>query len=40
MISKVVFSIKTNIRNWCDQIISFSTKNYKDISIVINNKKM
>lgn len=39
MISKVVFSIKTNIRNWSDQIISFSTKNHKDISIVINNKK-
>lgn len=39
MISKVVFSIKTSIRNWNDQIISYSTKDHKDISIVINNKK-
>lgn len=39
MISKVVFSIKTSIRNWSDQIISYSTKDHKNISIVINNKK-
>jgi|GEM_PF-521054 len=39
MISKVMFSIKTSIRNWSDQIISYSTKNHKNISIVINNKK-
>lgn len=39
MISKVVFSIKTSIRNWNDQIISYSTKDHKDISTVINNKK-
>ena len=39
MISKVVFSIKTSIRNWSDQIISYSTKDHKNISIVINNEK-
>lgn len=35
MISKVVFEIKNSIRSWSDQEISFSSKNMRNVSIII-----
>lgn len=35
MISKVIFEIKSNIRAWSDQVISFSTKEIKFVKINI-----
>ena len=35
MISKVIFEIKSNVRSWSDQVISFSTKEIKSVLINI-----
>lgn len=37
MISKVIFEIKSSIRNWSDQEISFSTDSIRNVSIIIQN---
>lgn len=39
MISKVVFEIKNSIRSWSDQEISFSSKNMRNVSIIIKDIK-
>lgn len=39
MISKVVFEIKNSIRSWSDQEILFSTKDIKNISIIIKDMR-
>lgn len=39
MISTVVFEIRSNVRGWSDQDISFSTKETKSVSIKINDTK-
>lgn len=39
MISKVIFEIKSNIRGWSDQVISFSTKEIKFVLINIKDTK-
>ena len=40
MISKVVFEIKNSIRSWSDQEISFSSKNMRNVSIIIKDIKL
>lgn len=39
MISKVTFEIKSNVRSWSNQIISFSTKEIKSVLIHIKDTK-
>lgn len=39
MISKVIFEIKRNVRRWSDQVISFSTKEIKSVSINIKDTR-
>lgn len=39
MISMVIFEIKSNVRTWSDQVISFSTKEMKNVSINIKDTK-